>query len=200
MPQKPSRQILYIASRNDGKFAEFRGLISDGRWILQSLNTFGSELNWEENGRTFYENARIKAHAVRARTGEAVLADDSGLVVPGLRGAPGVMSRRYAGPEGDDEANNAKLMLAIKDVPADQRQCEFVCCLVFIDSAGHEFRFTGSCKGTILAEPRGAQGFGYDPLFLVEGTTKTMAELPMDEKNKLSHRARAVQAWSTRFG
>ena len=200
MLAKPSWQILYVATGNTGKFAEFRELINTERWVLQAMTNLSSVPVHEETGKTFLENARIKAHAVRSVSREAVLADDSGLVVPALKGAPGVKSRRYAGPEGDDAANNAKLIREISAVPSENRQAEFVCCLVFIDAHGQEYRFMGSVKGTILTTPRGEDGFGYDPLFLVDGGAKTMAELSLAEKNQLSHRALAAKAFLKAFG
>jgi XTP/dITP diphosphohydrolase len=120
------------------------------------------------------------------------LADDSGLCVDALDGAPGVESAYYAGPQGDSAANLAKLVQTMRDVPADKRGAHFVCVLVLIDGAGQERVFEGRCDGHLLREPRGGAGFGYDPLFVPKGEQRSMAEMAEPEKNAISHRGRAA--------
>ncbi len=134
-------------------------------------------------------------------TGLPAIADDSGLEVDALGGAPGVYSARYAGPGADDAQNNAKLLEALRGVPAARRGARFRCVAVFVDPArGIELVRDGACEGEILDGPRGTDGFGYDPLFLVPAAGRTMAELPLDEKNRLSHRAAAFRALAAALG
>ena len=146
----------------------------------------------EDTG-TFTGNARKKAWALRTQLGRGawILADDSGLCVNALDGAPGVESAYYAGPEGDSAANLRKLVGVMRDVPPDRRQAYFACVLVLIDSEGAEHEFEGRCEGTLRQAPSGVGGFGYDPLFVPDGQPLTFAELPAETKNALSHRARA---------
>ena len=149
-----------------------------------------------EDGVTFLENARIKAHYYREKTGLAAFADDSGLSVDVLDGAPGVYSARYAGVHGDDAANNAKVLAGLEDVADDARTARFACALVFIDEDGTRTDAMGFIKGRIGHELRGSEGFGYDPLFLPDafGQKKTLAEVGQDEKNAISHRGNALRA------
>jgi len=146
-----------------------------------------------EDGATFLENALIKARTVAAATGLPALADDSGLVVPALGGAPGIYSARYAGEPSNDHANNMKLVADLAGV--EDRSAYFYCALVFLRDEHDPTPLiaTGAWHGSILDEPRGEAGFGYDPHFLVAGRTLTSAELPRDEKNRLSHRGQAMQ-------
>lgn len=153
-----------------------------------------------EDAGTFAGNARKKAQALRAKLprGTWVLADDSGLCVAALDGAPGVESAYYAGPEGDSAANLRRLTETMRGVPANQRQAYFACVLVLIDPEGNEHEFEGRCEGTLRDTPDGASGFGYDPLFVPAGQTQSFAELPDAMKNALSHRGRAwtqLSAW-----
>jgi XTP/dITP diphosphohydrolase len=145
-----------------------------------------------EDAGTFVGNARKKALALRTRlpTEGWALADDSGLCVDALGGAPGVESAYYAGPQGDSAANLTKLVEAMRQVPDEQRGAHFLCVLVLIGPAG-ELAFEGRCDGRLLREPRGGSGFGYDPLFIPEGCTQSFSELGPEIKNRLSHRARA---------
>ena len=146
-----------------------------------------------EDAGTFSGNARKKARVLRAQLSAEswVLADDSGLCVAALDGAPGVESAYYAGPEGDSAANLRKLVEVMRGVSADRRHAYFACVLVVIDPLGHEHEFEGRCEGTLRETPAGTGGFGYDPLFVSAGQTRTFAELPEAEKNALSHRGRA---------
>jgi XTP/dITP diphosphohydrolase len=146
-----------------------------------------------EDAGTFLGNARKKAAALHGRLAPDAwaLADDSGLCVEALDGTPGVESAYYAGPQADPVANLAKLVEAMRAVPAGQRAAEFVCVLYLIGAGGLEKSFEGRCRGRLAADPRGTGGFGYDPLFVPEGYDATLAELPPETKNRISHRARA---------
>lgn len=146
-----------------------------------------------EDGETFLANAQKKARAVVKTTGLWALADDSGLVVAALGGAPGVISARYAGRDGDHAANNEKLLREMERIPAGVRQAAFVCAMVLAAPDGREWDVEERCEGEIAFEPRGKGGFGYDSLFYVANKGKTMAELTMDEKNAISHRGKALR-------
>ena len=195
------RRQLYLATQNEHKVAEFQSMLGQS-WDVKSARDLeretGQDINWEETGQTFEENSRIKALALRRHTRAAVLADDSGLVVDALGGAPGIYSSRYSGlPEGtprtqQDRSNTLKLLENLKNTPDAKRTARFVCCLVFIAEDGAEKVFTGTCEGLITRAPTGAHGFGYDPVFFVPGQGKTMAELDDAEKNRISHRSNAV--------
>lgn len=198
--------LLYLASNNRHKLEELKAIcapILPGT-ELRLAKDLDPAIDWDETGATFADNARIKALTVRQVAqaqglSAAVLADDSGLAVDVLGGAPGVHSARYAGKQGDDAANNAKLLAALAGVSDAQRGARFVCALHYIDADGKEGAFRGECMGRILAAPRGGHGFGYDPLFQVDGTTRALAELPAAEKNAVSHRRRALDLWLHQF-
>lgn len=182
---------LLVATRNQGKVAELRRMLREHELI--GLPDDAPEV--EETGATFEDNAILKASAYAAHTGLPTLADDSGLEVDALEGAPGVHSARYAGTHGDDAANNRKLVTALQGVPESERGGRFVCALAFVDpSDGTTHVVRGVIEGTLLDAERGDGGFGYDPLFLPIGETRTTAEMPAGEKNQISHRAKAVAA------
>lgn len=189
------KQVI-IASNNAHKVEEIEHALDFPGWTFSTLRQAGLDSDPEEDGDTFLDNARIKARAAFALAGgRAVLADDSGLEVDALNGAPGVHSSRYAGAHGDDAANNAKLFNELKDVPDDQRTARFVCVLVFIDTDGSETAVRGTVEGHIGHELRGSNGFGYDPLFFpdaYEGAV-TFAELSQDQKSAISHRGNALR-------
>lgn len=185
---------LYVATNNRHKLAELQAMVG-GAFAVRAARELDPKIGWDETGDTFEANAKIKADAVRRLTKAAVLADDSGLCVDALGGAPGVYSSRYAGKDGDDAANNAKLLEALQGVPEAKRGAGFVCVLWFVDESGRAHTFRGECRGRILEAARGGHGFGYDPLFLVAGSGVSMAELPEATKNAVSHRRRAVDAW-----
>ncbi|WP_058986145.1 RdgB/HAM1 family non-canonical purine NTP pyrophosphatase [Hugonella massiliensis] len=187
---------VVIASNNAHKVAEIESALDFEGWQFQALRQAGVDSDPEENADTFEGNARIKAQAAHAITGGAVLADDSGLEVDALDGAPGVMSARYAGGHGDDAANNAKLLRELADVPDEARTARFVCSLVFIDEDGAETTARGTIEGRIGHEPVGENGFGYDPLFIpdVFGGAVTLAQVPASDKNAVSHRGNALRA------
>ena len=156
-----------------------------------SLQAFPGVPEVEEDGITFYENALKKARGVSRYTSEAVLADDSGLEVDFLNGEPGIHSARYSGPEATDESNNRKLLGKLQGVPREKRGARFRCILVLYSPDGKSESFEGAWRGEITLEPRGAMGFGYDPLFLDPSRDLTAAELPPDIKNGISHRGQA---------
>ncbi len=184
---------LILATRNAGKLHEFRHMLADITGEVIGLDAFPSLPPVPETGSTFEENARLKARAVQVQTGGWVIADDSGLCVDALGGAPGVFSARYAGEQASDADNMAKLLAALRDVSAERRTARFVCVLALVTET-EETCFTGVCTGTLTAVPRGSDGFGYDPLFIPTGDTRTFAEMTPAEKAVYSHRARATQA------
>ena len=189
---------IVIASRNRHKISELEALLS--RYIpdvkLLSLDDIGFAGDIEENGTTFSENAMIKAR-VAASTGKIGIGDDSGLCVTALDGAPGIFSARYAGEHGDDAANNEKLLRELAD-KAD-RSAAFVCTIACVLPDGKEFVVEGKAEGTILHSASGSNGFGYDPLFYYAPLGKTFASLSPEEKNEISHRARAMDALTSKL-
>lgn len=185
-----SRPTLLIATTNAGKFREFGALLADVSVALQSLADRPGAPTVDEDGASYEENALLKARTIAAWAGCATLADDSGLEVDALGGAPGVHSARYAAG-GGDAANIAKLVHALSGVPAARRAARFRCVLVVACPDGATLRAEGTCEGVILDAPRGSGGFGYDPVFFVPGLERTFAELAAADKNRISHRARA---------
>lgn len=179
---------LVIATSNPGKVVELRALLPD--LSIRTLADYPSVPAVVEDRDTFEGNAKKKAEEVCAQLREPVLADDSGLCVDALNGAPGVYSARYAA--GTDLKRYEKLLRELSAVPAASRGARFVCVMALARPGAATIVVEGVCEGTITMAPRGESGFGYDPVFLVEGGPKTMAELSMDEKNVLSHRARAL--------
>jgi XTP/dITP diphosphohydrolase len=185
---------VVLASRNRGKLAELQALLKPLNWRLQPLSDF-TEQEAEEVAPTFLENALLKARFAARVSGRAALADDSGLEVDALHGAPGVRSARYAGG-GGDAANNRKLLESLAAVAEERRSARFVCVMAFLRHAEDPVPVIaqGLWPGRILRAPRGGGGFGYDPLFFVPGHGCAAAELPPEEKNHISHRAQAAQA------
>lgn len=188
-------KTVIIATNNAHKVEEIETALNFEGWEFKSLKEAGIESSPEETGTTFEENARIKARAAHELTGAAVLADDSGLVIDALNGAPGVYSSRYAGEDGNDGANNTKLLHELEGVPDEQRTARFMCVLVFIDEDGSETVAQGSVEGRIGYELKGDGGFGYDPLFWPEcfNFECTLAEVTQENKNKVSHRGNALR-------
>jgi XTP/dITP diphosphohydrolase len=185
---------LVIATSNPGKLREFQALLDGLPFAPVSQASLGVAAP-EETGSSFLANALLKARYAAAVTGEAAIADDSGLEVDVLGGAPGVYSARYAGPHADDAANNAKLLRALEGIPPDQRRARYRCVLVYVEGPGDAAPLSadGAGEGLIVDAPRGAGGFGYDPHFWVPELESTAAELERDEKNRLSHRGRAMR-------
>lgn len=186
---------VVVATGNAHKVDEIAAALAPFGWEFVSVADLGGWDSPEETGETFEDNARIKALAARERFGIAALADDSGLEVDALDGAPGVYSSRYAGECATDALNNERLLLALTDVPAKERTARFRSVIVMIDADGTETVASGTCEGWIAFEPKGTGGFGYDPLFLPDATSGAMmAELDMAAKNAISHRGAALEA------
>ena len=188
-------KTVVIATNNAHKVEEIKTALSFKGWEFKTLKEAGIVSNPEETGTTFVENARIKARSAHELSGLATLADDSGLIVDALDGAPGVYSSRYSGKEGDDAANNAKLLHELAQVPSEKRTARFACSLVFIDEDGSETVAEGFIEGSIGFEERGKEGFGYDPLFYPDefNGEKSLAEVSQAEKNSISHRGNALR-------
>jgi XTP/dITP diphosphohydrolase len=182
---------IVFATKNEGKVKEISEMLAGMDIELVSLNHFKSLPEIVEDGQTYLENALKKAKSISEFTGETVLADDSGLQVDILEGAPGIYSARYAGEDATDEDNNVKLLARLKDVPDEKRTASFFCALVLYHQDGHYDAFEGQWQGRIIDERRGTNGFGYDPIFLSLHLNKTAAELPPEIKNKISNRGQA---------
>lgn len=182
---------LIIASNNKGKLSEFSKLLSPLGYEVVSQREAGFDIEVEEDGKTFEENSAKKARAIFELSHTATLADDSGLEVDALDNAPGVYSARYGGENLDDKGRTQLLLENLKDVPLEKRTARFVCVIHFIKENGEEISVRGECKGLIGFEPKGENGFGYDPVFVYED--KTFAEHPAEFKNKVSHRAKALE-------
>jgi XTP/dITP diphosphohydrolase len=183
---------LLLATSNRGKAREFHELLGSGFELL-TLRDIDPNINIPEPGATYEENASIKALVGARLSGILTLADDSGLEVDALGGQPGTMSARYAGDKATDAERVAYLLSKLKDVPQEKRSARFVCVIAIAVQGGSLEICRGECEGRITFESRGDNGFGYDPIFFFPEYGKTMAELPSDLKNKVSHRARAAQ-------
>ena len=187
--------ILVLGTANRKKGQEMAGLLATVGLELKTLADFPDAIAVEESGRTFAENAILKATEQARRLGYWVLADDSGLAVERLGGEPGVYSARYSGPEATDESNNRLLLDKLRDLPWEERGARFICHMALADSSGRvRAESEASCRGRIAFTPRGEGGFGYDPLFEVVEYHRTFGELGTAVKSVLSHRARAAQA------
>jgi XTP/dITP diphosphohydrolase len=196
-PPVPPLRIV-IASRNEAKIAELRRILT-GAGLDIELASLPPGADVPETGATFSDNALIKARDAVRVTGLPAVADDSGLVVDELNGMPGVRSARWAGlrggsRDGRDAANNALLLAQLDDVPAGRRGAAFVCAAAYVTPGGHETVVHGELRGRLLEAPRGTGGFGYDPLFVADGETRTNAELTAAEKDAVSHRGKAFRA------
>ena len=187
-------QKLVFATGNEGKMREVRLILQDLGFPVLSMKEAGVSLDIEENGTTFAENAMIKARAVWEKTGGIVLADDSGLVVDYLGGEPGVYSARYMGEHTDYHTKNASLIKRLEGVPDEKRTARFVCAIAAAFPDGRVETVRETMEGRIGYEEKGENGFGYDPIFFLPEYGCTSAELPMEEKNKISHRGKALQA------
>jgi len=185
---------LIIASNNAHKIKEIKAILGERFDEILSMREAGLDMDIEENGMTFCENALIKARAVAEATGCAALADDSGLAVDALEGAPGVYSARYAGEHGDDEANNDKVLAEMENVPEGERGAAYHCVIALVRPGKQELTADGACHGYLLRYRQGTGGFGYDPLFYIPEFNRTMAQLTPEEKNSMSHRYRALEA------
>jgi XTP/dITP diphosphohydrolase len=186
------REVV-IATRNPGKLREIEAILSPLHLNLLSLRDFPDLPEVEEDGATFAENAGKKARAIARLTGRPSIADDSGLAVDALGGQPGVLSARYAGGNATDRERYQKLLDEMTEIPEGKRQATFVCTLAVAFPKGKMQIVEGECRGWITLAPRGKHGFGYDPIFFVPEFGKTMAELEPEVKNRISHRARALE-------
>ena len=191
----PLLSEILIATRNRGKLREAQELLSDLPFCLRSLNEFPETGEVEETGVTFSENASLKAEAYAAQTRLWTLADDSGLEVDALGGAPGIYSARYAGAGATDAERIARLLEELRDVDEHARSARFVCAIAIADPGSNIINVSlGECEGRIAREPRGAGGFGYDPIFIPDGYDESFGQLSSEIKARISHRARALQA------
>ena len=185
--------VLVVGTRNRKKLEEIREILGDLGLELHDLTQYPEAPEVVEDGTTFEANARKKAAEPARHLGAWVLGEDSGLVVPGLNGRPGVYSARYAGRQGDDEANNDRLLAELAPLPEDRRRAYYVCTVALADPQGEvQAVVEGRCHGVIAHERRGTGGFGYDPLFLIPEYHRTFGELSPVVKHALSHRARAL--------
>jgi len=196
-PPAPAKVVL--ATRNNGKIKELNALLAGLGVTVVGLAGFPEIGDIPETGATFLDNARLKARAVCRATGLVSLADDSGLCVDALAGAPGVHSARYSGEDATDAANNAKLLAALAHVPEKDRACRFVSVVVAASPDGRELVAEGAWEGRVAAAPSGQGGFGYDPLFFDPAAGRTAAELTAAEKNARSHRGNALRELVARW-
>ncbi|MDO4670777.1 MAG: XTP/dITP diphosphatase [Aerococcus sp.] len=185
---------VVIATKNAGKAKEFKAMFGEIGYTVTTLLDHPEMPDIEETGTTFAENSALKATETAKQLQTIAIADDSGLAVVALNGAPGVYSARYAGEAKDDQKNRAKLLQALAETPDEERQAAFHCVLTVSDATGHVLKqYTGIWNGTITHEERGDNGFGYDSIFYVPSEQKTAAELTSETKDHLSHRAQALQ-------
>jgi len=200
LSDKHQGERIVLASNNPGKVREIAQLLADRRIQVIPQSEFGVP-DIEETGLTFVENAILKARNAAQHSGLPAIADDSGLEVDALDGAPGIRSARYAGPGASDRDNNEKLLEALREVPEEARGARFQCLLVYLRHPADPTPLIcqGTWEGRILFQPRGRQGFGYDPLFFVPDQNCTSAELPPEVKNRLSHRGRALRELAARL-
>jgi len=184
---------VIVATRNRGKMREVREALKGLGLRIRTLSDFSNVPEIEENGRTFIENALKKARYYSKYFGKVTLADDSGLEVDRLKGLPGVYSARYAGEKASSRENNEKLLREMEGVPISRRGARFRCVIAVVSPDGKELLVDGSCRGRIGLREKGRRGFGYDPLFVLPNYGKTMAELSLEEKNRISHRGKALK-------
>jgi len=189
---------IVVATRNEGKFREMEAILGDLSLRLLSLADFPEAPEVAEDGDTFAANALQKARAIAAYTGRWAVADDSGLEVDALNGRPGVYSARWGGLETDAQ-RNALLLKRLQGVPMEARTARFRCVIALAAPDGTAETMEGTCEGQIAVAPRGTHGFGFDPVFYLPERGRTMAELPLEEKNRISHRARALAALRERL-
>jgi len=181
------------ATKNKGKIKEIKEILSNLPFEVLSMQEAGIDKDIEENGKTFEENALIKAKEVQKISGEIVMADDSGLEVDYLGGAPGIYSSRFAGEEADDTDRVNKLLGMMEGVPFEKRTARFVCAVAVAFPGGESFTVRGTCEGYISLKPEGDKGFGYDPVFFIPEHGMTIAQMEAEEKNRISHRGKALR-------
>lgn len=198
-----SKIEVVLATKNRGKVRDFADIFDQmglsARIALLDLSKFPGFPDVPEIGATFSENALIKARAAALHTGQIAVADDSGIVVDAINGAPGIYSARFAGPDADDQANNEKLLRMMKDVPEAERGAAFRAAVAIVSPEGREAVVTGECRGYIAAAPLGTGGFGYDPVFFYPPLGKTYGQMLDVEKNRISHRRRAIEAAASKL-
>jgi len=182
-----------VASKNRGKLKEIQEILRDFPFEVLSMQDVGINEDIEEYGTTFEDNALIKAREVQKKTGGIVMADDSGLEVDYLNGAPGIYTSRFAGEGASDEDINNKLLSLLEGVPFEKRKARFVCAIAVVLPDGEEFTVRGICDGYIGFKPEGKNGFGYDPLFFLPDYNMTTAQMEPKEKHKISHRGKALE-------
>ncbi len=187
------KRVVIIATQNEGKVNEFKQLFAEAGWTVRSLLDYPHMPDIVEDGNTFAENAAKKAETIAKAFKQMVIADDSGLVVDALDGRPGIYSARYAGEKKNDLANMEKVLKELKDIPAEDRTARFVCTIAVARPNMPTLYYEGVCEGVISREAIGCYGFGYDPIFFVPELGKTMAELSPQEKNRISHRSKALK-------
>jgi XTP/dITP diphosphohydrolase len=190
------RPRIVFATRNAAKLAELQRILAAARTGVDAagLGEYPGIPEVAETGRTFAENALLKARAVAGWTGLPAVADDSGLCVDFMAGMPGVLSARWSGRHGDDEANLRLVLAQLADVPAGQRGAHFACAAALVLPSGAEHVTEGTVHGSLTCAPRGTNGFGYDPIFVPEGSDRTTAEMSPGEKDRISHRGKALRA------
>ncbi len=184
---------IIVATKNKGKIREIRKALKGLRLKIYSLNDFSDIPEIEEDGKSFHENALKKARFYSTYFGKLTIADDSGLEVDGLKGLPGIYSARYAGEGASDREKNQKLLREMEGVPISKRGARFRCVITIVSQDGREAISDGFCKGRIGFKEVGKKGFGYDPLFIIPQYGKTMAQLSIEEKNRISHRGKALR-------
>ena len=189
---------VILASKNQHKLTELSAILSQLGFEIALESEYGLDIDVEETGTTFEENSFLKADAVMKASGLPVLADDSGLMVDALDGAPGVYSARY-GHKASDKERTAYLLENMKDVPEERRGAKFVCVITCLFPDGRKIVARGECPGVIARAPHGENGFGYDPVFYLPELGMTYAELPSEQKNAISHRARALQDFCRKY-
>lgn len=188
-----SKKDLILATRNRGKIAEIKEHLAGFDLNIRSLLDLHEHLEIDETGSSYSQNALLKVAAAHRATGALSLADDSGLEIDALKGAPGIQSARYGGSTITDAERNALILELLKDVPLQKRGARFVCVVVIIDEEGRQAEFTGILEGYIGHESLGSEGFGYDPIFHLPGSDKSLAQLGLAVKNRISHRAQAMR-------
>jgi XTP/dITP diphosphohydrolase len=194
--REPGRPRLVLATANQHKLVELTRILEAGRVEVElaGLGEFPGAPEVAETGATFDENALLKARAIAEFTGLPAVADDSGLCVDALNGMPGVLSARWSGRHGDDEANLRLVLAQVSDVPDGRRGAQFVCAAALVLPSGKEHVSEGTVEGVLIREPRGANGFGYDPIFVPDGSRLTTAEMDPAAKDAISHRGKALRA------
>jgi XTP/dITP diphosphohydrolase len=189
-------QEIIIATKNKGKANEFSKMLEPYGYRVKTLLDIPNSIDVEEIGSTFEENAILKAEAISMQYNIITIADDSGLIVDALDGRPGVYSARYAGEDKNDQANMDKVLTEMENIPDTKRTARFYCALAVAIPESKTITVFGTCEGKILRQPEGTNGFGYDPIFWVPAKGQTLAQLPADEKNEISHRGMALKKLS----